>query len=299
MTSIQEAIYNMIRSANQIGLDNAAYVLTIPQMNGAFTGLQTRINNLAGLISLQAAVISGISVDKNDLKETMARLTFNYAGPGRAWAAQNNDDTTYNALNVSEAKLKAAADDVAGPVCTGIYNILNTNAALLVPFGLLPAMLGELNNAILDYIAIVPLPHNAVNQRKTYTTNIDSQIKDASDFLDRQLDNIVRGQINANPDFVSDYFNAREIIDPPVHSTTFKITVVNAAGSVPLLNAKAEMVGTTKIAFTDLNGLCELKQFKGDTYTVLVTLPGFVPSQQIVEIKTGETIELTFTLTAV
>jgi hypothetical protein len=299
MNSHQEASYNMFRSANQIGLDNNVYIATIAEMDTGFTGLQTRVNNLAGLISLQAAVISGIAVDKNDLKETMARLTFNYAGPGRAWAAQNGDDTTYNALNVAESKILKQADDVAGPVCSGIYTILNANAALLTPFGLTAPMLGELNNAILDYIAIVPLPHNAVNNRKTYTTNIETQLKDTSDFLDRQLDNIVRGQINANPDFVSDYFNAREIIDAPVHSTTFKITVVNAAGAVPLLNTRAEMVGTTKIAFTDLSGLCELKQFKGDTYTVLVTLTGFVPSQQIVEIKTGETIELTFTLTAI
>jgi len=299
MTSEQEAIFNMQRATNQIGLDNNAYILTVPAMDTAFTNLKARVLSITGLISLQTSVLSGIAVDKRNMKETMAHLTYNYAGPGRAWAAQNNDDTTYQALNVSEGKIKREEDDVAGPVCQAIYNILNANIAALTPFGLLPAMLGELNTAITDYMAIVPLPNNAINLRQTYTTNIDTQVTETSEFLERQLDNIVRGQINANPDFVSNYFNARVINDPPVHSTTFKITVLNAAGNVPMLNARAEAIGTSQIAFTDANGFCELKKFPKGTYTILVTATGFVPQQQIVPIGLGETVELTFTLSAV
>lgn len=289
----------MFRSTNQVGLDNGPFVLTVPAMGTAFTDLGSRISLISGLASLQTAVISGIAVDKADLKETMARLTFNYSGPGRAWAAQNNDDTNYNALNVSESKIKNFADDLAGPVCRNIYSILFANAAVLVPFGLTPAMLNELNTTINDYVAIVPLPNNAINNRQTYTTNIDNALKDGSEFLERVLDNIVRGQINNNADFVSNYFNGRVINDPPVHSTTFKINVLEATVNTPLLGARAEAVGTTKVAFADVNGFCELKQFPKDTYTILVTLPGFNPEQQIVPIGLGETKELTFHLTRV
>jgi len=299
MTSQQESIFNMLRSTNQIGLDNTIFINTIPAMKTAFTDLKNQVASISGLISLQAAVLSGIALDKAQLKEKMARLTYNYSGPGRAWAAQGGDDTNYNALNVSESKIKNAADDVAGPVCINEYNILNANAVALVPFGLSPAMLNELNTTINDYITIVPLPNNAINLRQTYTTNIENQIKDSSEFLDRVLDNIVRGQINANADFVSNYFFAREIIDPPKHSTTFKITVLESPGDAPVLGAKAEAVGTTKIAFTDAAGFCELKQFLKDTYTILVTAPGFNPEQQIVPIGLGETKELTFHLTRV
>ncbi|MBK5284741.1 MAG: carboxypeptidase-like regulatory domain-containing protein [Bacteroidia bacterium] len=299
MTSEQESIFNMFRSANQVGLDNSVFVATVPAMATAFTDLKGRITTISGLASLQSSVLSGIAVDKTKLKEKMALLTFNYSGPGRAWAAQNNNDTNYNALNISESKIKNTPDDLAGPVCVNVYTLLNANAVALVPFGLTPAMLNELNTTINDYVAIVPLPNNAINQRQTYTTNIEDNIKNTSDFLERQLDNIVRGQINNNADFVSDYFFAREINDPPVHSTTFKVTVLEAVTNTPLLGARIEAVGTTKVTFTDATGFGELKQFPKDTYTILVTNTGFNPEQQSVLIGLGETKDLTFILTRV
>lgn len=299
MKSQQEAIFNMFRTTQEVGNDNSVFINTIPELLAGFTALGARISNISGLISLQASVISGISVDKNDLKETMAKLTYNYSGPGRAWAAKNNDDQNYNAMNISISKIKQTPDDQAGPVCQNVHGLLNTNAVALVPFGLTAAMINELNTAITDYIAIVPLPANAVNTRQTYTTNLDERIKQTSEFLDRLLDNIVRGQINANPDFVTTYFNGREIIDAPVNSTTFKITVLESGINAPILGARAEALSTSRIAFTDVNGKCELKQFKKGTYTILVSAPGFNPSQQIVPIGLGETKELTFSLTRV
>jgi len=299
MTSREEAIFNMFRAARQVGLDNAVFVATVPAMGIAFTELNTRITSISGLASLQAAVLSGISVDKNQLKDKMALLTFNYSGPGRAWAAQNGNDTNYNALNVTESKIKRTPDDLAGPVCQGVHTLLNANALALVPFGLTAAMLAELLTTITDYVTIVPLPANAVNIRQTYTGNIDDKIKSTSDFLERQLDNIVRGQINVKPDFVHTFFNARDIIDPPKNSTTFKIEVLENVTNTPILEARFEAVDTTKVGFTDVDGNGELKEFKKDTYTILVTKEGFNPEQQIVPIGLGETKELTFHLTRV
>ena len=296
MTADQEAIFNMFRSANQVGLDNAPILATVPELLNGFGKLNHNITTITGLASLQASVLSGIAVDKTQLKEKMARLTYNYAGPGRAWAASLSDNATYDALNLSESKIRHMADDIAGPACQNIYTILNTNAVVLVPFGLSPAMLLELNTTITDYIAIVPLPNNAINLRQTYGTNIENLLKSTTDFLNRQLDNIVRGQINANPDFVSTYFNSREINDPPVHSTTFKVNVFELVGGAPILEARVEAVGTGKITFTDVNGYGELKQFPKDTYTILVSKDGFTPEQQIVPIGLGETKELTFKL---
>jgi hypothetical protein len=297
MTARDEATLNMLRATRQVGLDNSAILLGIPMLGTGFTDLNTKINTITGLVSLQAAVINGIAIDKLVLKNTMARLTYNYAGSGRAWANSNNDNTTYEALDIKEYIIKRFADDVAGPNCQNVFNILNANAAALVPFGLTAAMLTEVSNAINDYIAIVPLPTNAINIRQTYTDNIPVRIDEASLFLERGLDNIVRTQINTNPDFVSTYFNAREIIDPPTNSTTFKITVLEQGTNTPILEARAEVLNTTKIGFTDENGKTELKQFKKDIYTVHVSAAGYSPSQQIVPIGLGETKELTFLLT--
>jgi hypothetical protein len=297
MTAKDEAILNMLRATRQVGLDNSAILLGVPMLGTTFTGLNNQINTITGLVSLQAALINGIAIDKLVLKNTMAQLTYNYAGTGRAWAASNNDNTTYEALDLKEYIIKRLADDLAGPSCQNVYNILNANAATLVPFGLTPAMLTEVLNAINDYMAIVPLPTNAINIRQTYTDNISDRIKDASLFLERQLDNLVRAQINAQPDFASTYFHAREIIDPPTNSTTFKVTVLQQGTNTPILGARAEVVGTEKIEYTDANGKTELKKFKKDTYTVHVSATGYSPSQQIVPIGLGETKELTFLLT--
>lgn len=231
MTAEQEAIFNMFRDTHQVRLDNDTYVLTIPALDTAFDDLLTRINNLSGLSSLQSLVNTGIAVSKEKLKDKMATLEYNYAGPGRAWAAGNNDDTNYNALNIVPSKVTRTRDDQAGPLCRNIHTILNANAAALVPFGLTAAMLNELDTVINDYTAIVPLPANAINVRQTYTSNIETSIKDTQSFLERQIDNIVRGQINLNHDFYSTYFNAREIIDPPTHPTTFKVSVFEDDGT--------------------------------------------------------------------
>jgi hypothetical protein len=300
MTADQESIFNMFRDTLKTGRDNQVFVNTIPQMKAGFDSLEDSINLLLGLASLQARVLTGISIDTNELKESMAHNAFNYGGPGRAWADANSDSATYNALNISEAKIKAAKSDLAGPIAMNIYNILNTNAAALVPYGLTAAQISELLGNINDYIAAVPLSSNAINLRQTYTSNIETAIRKGSDFLERQLDNIMRGQVNNNQDLVSTYFNSREIIDPPKQSTTFNILALDAATNLPLLNAKAEAIAQAKFAFTDVNGFCALKQFPKGIYSILVTLAGYNPLQiDNIPIGLGETKDLTFRLTKI
>jgi len=300
MKAEQEAIFNMFRDTHNVSISspaNIAFVGSILEMQNGFTRLGTFISTISGLASLQAQVLSGIGVDKNQLKDIMAKNAFNYSGPGRAWAASNNDDTTYDALNISITKIKQARDDQAGPIAQNMYNILNANAALLTPFGLIAAQLNELLGNINGYTASVPLPASAINLRQTYTQNIIDQIRDGSDFLERILDNIVRGQINNNPDFITTYFNNRAIIDPPRQSTTFNILVLDDVTGNPIGNAKAEAVGFAKFAFTDADGKCALKQFKKGFYSILVTATGFNPSQQDnIDIGLGDTKDLVFRL---
>jgi hypothetical protein len=296
MTADQEALYNMFRDTNKVGTDNPAILVAVPKMGTVFTELGNRINNISGLISLQAQVLTGMAIDKEQLKEVMATLQYNYAGPGRAWADENGSDANYNALNISKSKVLRTRDDQAGPVAQNVFNLLNTNSAALVAYGLSAAQLLELQNAINDYVASVPLPISGINQRQTYTQNIEIAINDTSKLLNRRLDNLVRGQVNIYGDFHSTYFNSREIIDPPTKPTTFNIRVERSDDSTPILQAKAEAVGTIKVAFTDGNGQCALKQFKKGVYTILVTKPGFHPIQQIVEIGLGQVKNLTFRL---
>jgi len=296
MNARQEATFNMFRDVELTGTNNQTFVNTIPVLKTDFLTLKANNNNISGLASLQAQVISGITVDKKILKNHMAELCYNYSGAGRAWASSNNDTTTYNALNIVISKIKQTPDDLAGPVCQNVYNILFANAAALVPFGLIAAMLGELLAAINDYVASVPLPDNAVNSRQTYTTNLDTAFTANSKFLETQLDNLVRVQTSVNHDFVTTYFNSRNIIDPPTHPTTFKIHAQDEAGN-PLLHIKAEVVGTAKFNFTDAAGDTEVKGFRKGIYSILLSDPRFQPSQQDnIAMGLGETKSFTFTL---
>ena len=303
MNSRQESHFNMFTSVNKVGTDNATFVATIPELQNDFAANSAVIATLSGLASLQAQVINGIAIDKKDLKKVMATFAFNYSGPGRAWAAKLGNDEIFQALNISFSKIMKAEDGLAGPIVQNMYNILNANAATLLPYGLTPAMLGQLLSSINDYTAIVPLTGGAVNNRQTYTTNIDNLIKRHLLFLERQLDSLVVAQFNANPDFVSTYKNSREIIDPPKRSTTFKILVLEQSATpkatqpTPIAGAKVQAVGTAKFAFTDETGNCELKEFRKGIYSILVTSPNHTPVQQDnISIGLGKTKSLTFTL---
>lgn len=298
----------MFASVNKVGTDNAAFINTIPKLQAGFNTNSAVMATLSGLASLQAQVISGITIDKKDLKEAMANLAFNYSGPGRAWAEENGNDEIFKKLNISKSKILKAEDGLAGPIVQNMYDILNTNAATLIPFGLTAAMLGQILASINDYTAQVPLTTAAVNNRQTYTTNIEKLIKKHLKFLERQLDSLVAPHFNTQPDFVSTYTNSREIIDPPTQSTTFKILVLEQSPSllaapapvptpVPIVNAKAQAVGAAKFAFTDETGNCELKGFPKGIYSILVTSPNHTPVQQDnISIGLGQTKSLTFTL---
>ena len=114
MTAREEAILNMFREVNQVGIDNNGFITGIPMLDASFTDLKNRILKITGLASLQASVRSGIAIDKLHLKYKMARLTYYYSGAGRAWAAMNDDDQNYEAMNLSEYTLKKARDEKAG-----------------------------------------------------------------------------------------------------------------------------------------------------------------------------------------
>ncbi|MBI4931996.1 MAG: carboxypeptidase regulatory-like domain-containing protein [Bacteroidetes bacterium] len=303
MNSQQEARFNMFGTVAKVGTDNSTFIATIPELQNGFNTNQTVIATLSGLASLQAQVINGIAIDKKDLKKVMATFAFNYSGPGRAWAAKLGNDEIFQALNISISKIRETLDGLAAPIAQNMYNISNANAATLIPFGLTAAMLGELLASINDYTAIVPLTGGAINNRQTYTQNIDDVIKKHLLFLERQLDSLVVAQSNANPDFVSTYKNSREIIDPPKHSTTFKILVLEQTATprttqpAPIEGAKVQAVNTAKVAFTDASGNTELKEFRKGIYSILVTSPNHTPVQQDnISIGLGQTKTLTFSL---
>jgi flagellar hook-associated protein FlgK len=97
--------------------------------------------------------------------------------------------------------------------CQNIHDLANTNLASLGSYGVTAAKLTALQAAIDGFKAIVSKPRDNIAAGKTVTQQLSDEFDAADETLAEILDGLI-GQFQAtNATFVSDYNNARTIVD--------------------------------------------------------------------------------------
>ncbi len=229
MNSRQEAKFSMFRAVQLLCNNNLPIINTNIAFTAAFAIFNSKITALFGSETVVSKQTKGVAMDKGTLKQILCQAAADLAALVFAYANRTKNDTLKQQVNYAKSDVEKLKDDLIVPTCNNIKKAASDNLAALADFGVTAAMLTAFQTNIDNYNISVPKPKLTKATKTTETANIKTTIKDIDNVLKNEMDKLVVSFKTANPNFASDYKNARVIIDP--NSATKK--AINPKGDTP------------------------------------------------------------------
>ena len=179
----------------------------------AYTEFGKRVQNIENIAQSQATDFTGISADKQLLRETMADATVETAKAVYAYAKRAKNNDLAAKTDVSRSSILGGRDTIAADTARSVHAAANANVASLAPYGITAGKLTALKAAIDAYAGSIAKPRDARAAGATATTQLANEFDAADALLTDQMDTLVPQFKSNNVTFVTDYQNARIIVD--------------------------------------------------------------------------------------
>ncbi|SRR5581483_4010412 len=178
-----------------------------------YTDFSQHVKNIQILGQSRMTDMTGIALDKKASRLAMGTAALEIASAVHAFAVKNKNNTLATETDFVLSDLTAGRDADAVKDCQNIHDLANTNIAGLGNYGVTAAKLTALQAAIDAFSAIVSKPRDNIAAGKTVTQQLSDEFDAADETLEEGLDRLIGQFQNANAKFVSDYNNARTIVD--------------------------------------------------------------------------------------
>jgi hypothetical protein len=157
---------------------------------------------------------TGIGSGKRATKEELAAAATQMAGNIHVWADNHNHIELAERVDYAEKELSRQRDNVLPVTAANILKLgkeyrKDTN---LDTYGVNDASIKELEDLLGRYDGKNASTRVAKSEQKTATVNVAQHIAAGNHYLEL-LDKLIGNFLKGNPDFVSDYHNARILID--------------------------------------------------------------------------------------
>jgi len=150
----------------------------------------------------------------------MAAAAVETAGAVSACARKVKNNDLAAKVNVSASDMIGGRDTIAADTARNVHTAATANLASLASYGVTAAKLTALKAKIDAYAASIAKPRDAGGSTKTATEQMDAEFDAADAVLKDQMDSLVPQFKSANAAFVTDYQNARIIVDAAAGRTS-------------------------------------------------------------------------------
>jgi hypothetical protein len=278
---------------------NAALIATLPAFQTAFTNFQSIVGNIHSTVQLEANVITGITIDKSQLKANLGEQAINLASMIFAYASNANMNSLKEQVNFSPSEIKLMKDEMLVASCGNIRDAANANLAALADYGITAATIASFQGTMDAYTALISSPRNAVSQRASYAKTLTVLFKQADASLKNQMDKMALNFKTSFEDFYNTYKSNRIIIDPGTSTTQIAGTITSAANNQPVEGALVQLVGNGLSNTTDAQGNYILKSVAIGKQSVKITKAGFADDTiDNILVKLGKTATADAAITA-
>jgi hypothetical protein len=208
-----ENFMSMSGSVDDTLTDEVAIVGAVPALATGHLNLKSKIALVKGYQLIQGTQLSGWATKKGTLKEDMADKSMKIVNGVTAYALAKEDSVLFEEMNYSKSKLSTMRDEEADVTC----DLINTKASAipildLKNYGLLAADLTNQTDAIGLYKAVKQMPSGKVDERQVAKKGVEDTVALMRKDFDL-MDRVVKTLNDTQPEFVTRYFNAREIYD--------------------------------------------------------------------------------------
>ncbi len=160
-----------------------------------------------------AAVSTGTTMDKDAAEADVIDLAVELAGYAQVYGRKvNSNEFTEQMKTIKRKKLEDMPDDALPDTLQDVHHRLSTMGAPGEAYGVTTAKLAALQGAIDMYKTQMDAPRTVIVTRKGANSTVPAQMKKIREEL-KDLDLLMASFSESEPAFLTDYRNARIIID--------------------------------------------------------------------------------------
>jgi hypothetical protein len=212
MTAKQENKVSMFHAVQAVCDRNTITWQVLQAFADGYTDFGTHVTNIQKIVQNQSVNSTGLTADKEQLRKAMAKAAVELAGATNSYAKKIRNNDLAAKTNVSITTFMEGRDTIAPSMALNIHAVVTANLASLATYGITAAKLTAFKTKIDAYSASITKPRDAVDSGSTATKQLAIEI-DGADAALEQMDPLLVQFEGTNPTFVSDYRNARIIVD--------------------------------------------------------------------------------------
>lgn len=213
MTDKLENKLSMYLATEEVLDNNTSLWSGVPAFVTAKAQFSAYIDSIEGTRGGQELDRKGIAENKRIKRADAIAKALPIIGGLIAFASATGDTQLRQEIDYSERQMNKMRDTILNDALQIISARAVTHTADLVNYNVTSGQITAFGTAMIDYKTTIPKPRTAISERKTLTSNLDATFDLADKHLDEQMDPLVKTFEPTNPDFVSDYDNARIIVD--------------------------------------------------------------------------------------
>ena len=288
MTNKQESRLSMYLTFRDFQVPYATITNLLPNYTTNSTAFLNAITQIQAVAEQQKMGKKGVTVIKNQFKESLIVMSADYARKLGVYAKFTNNPTLADDVKFTESKLRQVADTAVKDYAQIVYDRAQPIVASLATYGITPATQTVLLKAISDYNTSIGKPGVIRVEGGKTTQQLDNLFAIADSALvnmDLAVEIIRLTQV----DFYNSYKNARKVIDTGVGSLAVKGLVTDAVSGEPVKGATLSFVlegngtmlkGAKKatesvVKKTAEKGGFNIKTLPSGMYTVIIKKVGY------------------------
>ncbi|MHB8260515.1 MAG: carboxypeptidase regulatory-like domain-containing protein [Bacteroidia bacterium] len=285
-----DATYEVLESNNAIWAGNPTMVTAVGKLNNYITGI-------SGTATTQGVVTTGVTDNKELVREALIASIFANASAGLAYASSANNAVLKAKCKMTESSLIRAKEADLVTIGNNVHIALLPYAANLVGFGGSAATLGTLSTNTNSFGGLVSSPRSARTTPISATGTLAQQFRATTEFLVDEMDPMMEQYRTSNPDFYNAYHVARVILNIGHRTTVILMGFIYNQLHQALEHAMVTIVGNKHHKkITGVDGHYKFARLHAGTYTIQVVATGFVTQTFTITVTNPQTIHTDFTM---
>jgi len=298
MNKIQEDTLNMYEAASDVLHAHDTVWNTNVPFSDAVEELDDDIDAIGNLRDQQEADISGVTDDKDERRVTLENQTYTIASAIVFYASVTNNRELLKKVNFTRSKLEQARDNEVPGMSKQVHQAAAANAAAILPYGVTATMITDLNTAIDAFVEYISKPRAAKSETSAATEQLPQVYTDTDKLLEERLDKGMELYRFSEPDFYTQYFNARIIINSPTQKRALEVKFVDEVTGAPIEHVKV-LVDLTINRRSSEKGNIRVQSLSEGSHSLKATLPGYSDATENFNVISGETTKLTIRMRTV
>jgi hypothetical protein len=295
MTKDQEDKLNMYQAVDGVLQSHNSVWTANTEFSAAVDELEDNIDSIVNLAEQQDEDITGVTEDKDEARAELETNTLSVASIVVFWASKTGNRKLVKKVNYTKTELHDARDNELPTMGNTVYKEANANSAALLPFGLTAGMITTLQTSISTFQDYISKPREALADTSAATKQLPPVFAATDKLLAEQLDNGMALYQVSHPDFYTQYFNARVIVNSPTLTRALEAHFEDFDTGLPLEHVSV-LVDINITRRSSEKGNIRVQSLDEGRHHITAGLPGYVTAGEDFNVILGETTKLVIKL---